>query len=309
MSDADVPPPAPERGDAPAFVPAHDRNDPAMVRAHAVDPTALVGARARELAVKDLQRRSRRILLPIVRPLSLALVFAIRMLKWILPFQFRWHDGIDILCLWFVRRFMSADACELLVRHFVIETNLLQFIARNTGVGIEEPTLKPVHLKDMGNRTVLVHDINVYNLVIDVGDKRADVTRARTALDFSMLDVPPLDVERERGRLLELDIETCLYLMNIPFCLFTTESEYERAVNSFQLDESVLNMLAGLTGDTTFRTWTPTKFPMWVSVARDVPKELYLHAAVCEYAHTHLRAIGEARAAGQVPRDVAVRAA
>jgi hypothetical protein len=306
-------PPA-EQGDARAFVPSHDRGNPSMFLALATDPMVLAGDHARELAVKDLQRRSRRILLPVVRPLSLVLVFLIRLLKWALPFQFSWHNGIDVLCLWFVRRFMSADACELLVRHFVVETNLLRFIARNTGVGIEEPALKPVRLGDMGNRTVLVHDINVYNLVIDVGLKGADVTQKRAALDFSMLDMPAIDVERERVRLLELDIETCLYLMNIPFSLFTTEPEYERAVNSFQLDESVLGMLAGMTGDATFRTWTPNKFSMWVSVARDVPKELYLHASVCEYAHTYLRRLGGAGQGGarvdeRAPRDASVMAA
>lgn len=103
-----------------------------------------------------------------------------------------------------------------------------------------------------------------------------------------MLDVPPIDVEPERRRWLDLDIETAMYLMNVPFCLFTTEEEYERAVNSFQLDESIAVMLAGLTGDATFRTWTPTKFPMWISVRRDVPKELFWHAAVSEYCHSHL---------------------
>lgn len=258
-----------------------------------MDPTLPIGARARQLALRDLQRPSRRFLLPLAKPLSLGLVFAIRLLKALLPFQFRWHAGIDLLCLWFVRRFMSADACELLARHFVVETNLLQFIARNCGAPIEAPTLKPIHLADLANGAVMVHDINVYNLVIDVGRAGADIRtpRERSALDFSMLEVPPIDAERERRRFLEIDIETCLYLMNIPFCLFTTRVEYERAVNSFQLDESVLSMLAGLTGDSTFRTWTPNKFSMWVSVARDVPHELYLHASVCEYAHTHLASL------------------
>ena len=286
-------------------LPAHDRSNPSMYLALATDPTILVGARARELAVRDLARSSHRVLLPLARALSLSAVLLVKMLKWIVSFQFSWHDGIDILCLWFVRRFMSADACELLVRHFVVETNLLQFIARNSGKPIPEPALKPVALTQMVNRAVLIHDINVYNLVIDVGQTGADIQtpRSRDALDFSMLVVPPIDTERSRKRILELDIETCLYLMNIPFCLFTTQPEYERAVNSFQLDESVMNMLAGLTGDPTFRTWTPTKFSMWVSVARDVPKELYLHASVCEYAHTYLASL--APRAADAPRSAA----
>ena len=51
---------------------------------------------------------------------------------------------------------------------------------------------------------------------------------------------------------------------------------------------------AEITGDPTFRSWTPLKFPMWVSVNRDVPRDLYWHAIVNEYAHTHLRRLAQA---------------
>src|SRR5262249_45701314 len=159
-----------------------------------------------------------------------------------------------------------ADAAELLARHFVVETNLLTFIARNSGASIDVPPLRPITLADLGRgHAVIAHDVNTYNLVIDIGTSGADVSTPRSWLDYSMIAVPPLDGERAQRRIIELDIETGLYLMNIPFCLFTTASEYERAVNSFQLDESIGAMLAGLTGDVIFRTWTPVKFPSWIS--------------------------------------------
>jgi hypothetical protein len=268
---------------------AHNRNDPPLLLALRYDPALPIDDDARAIIIRDLSRTSRRFL-PAVRWMSLVMVFLIRTLKAVLPFQFRWHDGIDVLCLWFVRRFLSADAGELLARHFVVETNLLAFIAKNAGLPAAMPTLRPLSLAELGSHhAVMQHDINAYNLVIDVGMAGVDVHRARASLDVSMLQVPPIDAERGRHRWLEIDIETSLYLMNIPFCLFTTQAEYERGVNSFQLDESFMTMLANLTGDATYRTWTPTKFSTWISVARDVPKELYLHATLCEYAHTHLR--------------------
>jgi len=181
------------------------------------------------------------------------------------------------------------------VRHFVVETNLLDFIAKNCGAEIPAPQLRPITLAEIGRENaVIAHDLAVYNLVIDVGQSEADLGK-RDALDFSMLHVPVLGGERARKRWLDLDIETALYFMNIPFCFFTTEREYERAVNSFQLDESVCAMLAGLTGDAVFRTWTPVKFPAWISVGRDVPRELFFHACVCEYAHTHLERLRDNR--------------
>lgn len=286
--------------------PQRDRGDPSIVDVILWDPTLPMAHETRVLAARDLTRWSHRALLPWARLFGLATVWCIRVLKAVLPFQFSWHRAIDVLCVWFMRRFVSADAAELLIRHFVVETNLLAFIARNcncsrAGKQIEEPSLRPATLADLGNSAVIQHDLAVYNLVIDVGQSGASLASLTSlegrpgALDFSPLVMPAIDVARDRKRVLELDIETALYLMNIPFCLFTTQREYERAVNSFQLDESVCAMLAVLTGDPVFRTWTPVKFPAWISVRRDVARDLFWHAAVTEYAHTTLEAIRDRR--------------
>ncbi len=293
---------APHHVSSRAAATERDRGNPRIADVLLWDPTQPVAPEARVLAARDLTRWSHRALLPLARVASLVCVALIRAFKRVLPFQFSWHTAIDVLCVWFMRRFMSADAAELLARHFVVETNLLAFIARNCrpeegahGAAVPVPTLRPLTLAELGkDNAVIAHDLAVYNLVIDVGQAGASLEK-REHLDFSMIHVPPLDGERARKRVLELDIETSLYLMNIPFCLFCTESEYERAVNSFQLDESVCAMLAGLTGDATFRTWTPVKFPSWISVRREVPKELFFHACVCEYAHTHLERIAARR--------------
>jgi len=85
------------------------------------------------------------------------------------------------------------------------------------------------------------HDASIYNLFLDLGaSERASVLDPRPveSLDFAELEVPSLDPEP--GRFLRLDIESALYVMSIFFCLLTTEEEYERAVNSFQLDESLM---------------------------------------------------------------------
>jgi len=76
--------------------------------------------------------------------------------------------------------------------------------------------------------------------------------------------------------------------MSIFFCLLTTEDEYERAVNSFQLDESLMASIANLTGDLVFRSWTPLRFSPWLAIHRDVARDLYWHALVHEYAHGRL---------------------
>jgi len=264
--------------------------------------TRPVSDAVRALTSRDLARWSHGALLPFARALSLALVALIRLFKRVLPLQFRWHRGIDVLCVWFIRHFVSADAAELLARHFIVETNLLAFIAENCGQDVSGPALRPSTIAALGNHAVIDHDIAVYTLINNVALAGADVGTPRDELDFGALEVPVIDTERSRNRWLELDVETSLYLMNIPFCLLTTEGEYERAVNSFRLDEDICAMLAGLTGDPIFRTWTPVPVPAWIAGCRDVPRELFWHAALCEYAHTRLEQLSRERRVENVER-------
>ena len=287
-----------------------DRADPQLAGLLLVDPTSDVGEGAKRLMQLHLRSWSRRALKPFARLVSLGSVALITAIKRVLPLEFSWHDGIDVLCIWFMRRFVAPEACALLMRHFVVETNLLCFLARNArpapapghGHGnddgaIEEPTLRPRRCADLGDRAVIRHDLNVYNVLHDLGvTKGVDVRTPRPlhTLDVSMLDAGPIegdDGTDPHTRVMSLDIETSLYLMNIPFCLFTTTAEYERGVNSFQLDQSLCAAIAGITGDPAFLSWTPLKFAVYVSTWRDVPRDLYWHAAVDELAHTRLKRI------------------
>jgi hypothetical protein len=297
--EASVEPPARRR--RPARV--SSREDPDRFETLLVDPALHVAPEAIEIGVRDMKRWTRRYLKPPLRVFSNVAVWCIVAFKRVLPFQFRAHGLIDSLCVWFMRRFVSADAARSLIRHFIVETNLVSFVVNNCGADdVPDCDLRPANLEQMGERTVIRHDLNIYNLVLDLGtSKTADVDSRRPldALDLSMFDVPEIDAEDDRFRWLELDIESALYLMNLPFALFTTEDEYERAVNSFQLDESLLGYIANMTGDPVFRTWTPNKFFPHLSIAREVPRDLYWHALVNEFAHERLIRMRDALARGE----------
>jgi hypothetical protein len=285
----------------PARVSSHE--DPDVYEAMRVDPALHVSEEALDVAIRDMKRWSRKYVKPWLRHVSNVTVFFIILFKRVLPFQFRSHALIDILCVWFMRRFVSPDAARSLIRHFIVETNLISFVVHNSGASdVPDCDLRPINLAEMGERTVIRHDLNIYNFVIDLGtskDANVDARVPFEELDFSMLDVPHIDAEDKRWRWLNLDIETAVYLMNLPFALFTTEYEYERAVNSFQLDASLLAYLANLTGDPIFRTWTPAKFFPHLNIAREVPRDLYWHAIVNEFAHERLLRMKRAQDAGE----------
>jgi hypothetical protein len=277
----------------------------------AVDPGIGVDRDLLHLVIADQRNRSRAFLYPWVRVLSRAAVTVIAAAKRICPVRFSAHATMDTLCLWFLRRFVSPDAVTLLVRHFIVETDLLNFCLRNAGLpGKAQVTLRPSTLAGLGDRAVIQHDLNVYRVLHQLGSAglrplssgHGDRGPASTArLDFGALDIPPIDPEPQHRRVLRLDIQTALCLMNIPFALCLAPGEYRRAVHSMRLDYSLLTVLAALTGDVTFLTWRPSSLPVRVDSNADVPQMVYEHAVICEYAHARLRHLATAANAAQTP--------
>jgi hypothetical protein len=198
--------------------------------------------------------------------------------------------------VWFLRRCVSPDAVELLIRHFVVETNLVNFIIRNTPVTMEPVTLRPETLAGLGDQAVVEHDVNVYDVLIALDG--VEITRA-DPLDFTQLDIPRLDAERHQRRLIRLDIQTALCFMNIPFSMALTVEEYRRAVHSIRFDDSFLEILARVCDDDTFRHWKLAGMSLWMDSNVDVPRMVYRHALVCEYAHARLVKL----AGGAYPRE------
>jgi hypothetical protein len=254
----------------------------------AADPAIPMDADTLRLIISDQRRPSRALLYPWVRVLSRVAVTLIVIGKRLCPVRFAAHATMDRLCLWFLRRFVSPDAVTLLIRHFIVETNLLNFCAANARLPrAAAVTLRPVTLSDLGNRAVIEHDLNVYRVLFDLGSARGPA-RPRDDLDFGMLEVPAIDPEPGTRRLLNLDIQTALCLMNIPFAFCLTPAEYRRAVHSLRLDTSLLTVLASLTGDDAFFRWRSTLPPVRVDSNVDVPATVYEHALICEFALARL---------------------
>jgi len=259
----------------------------------AADPAIPMDRATLRLVISDQRRPSRALLYPWIRVASRVAVTLIVVGKRLCPVRFSAHATMDRLCLWFLRRFVSPDAVSLLIRHFIVETNLLNFCAANARLpGAAQVSLRPVTLAGLGNRAVIEHDLNVYRVLSALGTARGPA-RPRDDLDFSMLEVPEVDPEHGTRRLLNLDIQTALCLMNIPFAFCLTPAEYRRAVHSLRLDTSLLTVLASLTGDDEFFRWRSALPPVRVDSNVDVPATVYEHALICEFA---LARLGQLRA-------------
>lgn len=266
-------------------MPEFVRSDPSMWEAIYADPSIPLEKPLIRMIIDDQRRSSRRWLYPYARFLSRILVTVLSLVKRLAPGRWMTLTTMDALCLWFLRRCVAPDAVELLIRHFVVETNLVNFIIRNTDTTMEPVTLRPTSLRGLGDNAVVEHDVNVYDVLISLEKVRID---APDQLDFSQLDVPPLDPERRRRRWINLDIQTALCLMNIPFCIALDLEEFRRAIHSLRFDDSFLEILAVVTEDETFKHWKMGGLSLWMDTNVDVPVLVYRHALVCEYAHAHL---------------------
>src|SRR5262249_46452197 len=138
------------------------------------------------------------------------------------------------------------------------------FCVRNSGaLGVPEVSLRPRTLADLGNHAVIEHDLNVYRVLFALGNAGALRERDPEDLDFGMLAIGEVDPESRTRRLFQLDIQTALCLMNIPFAFCLTPAQYRRAVHSMRLDTSLMSILATITGDPAFR-WLASSPPVRV---------------------------------------------
>lgn len=278
-----------------------DRDDPDFYEAFLVAPHIQIDPEDQRRQNQDLKRFSRRYLYPAVRVISKFLIIVIMSMKRLLPFVGS-ETLINKLGVWFIRNMLSPQAAYYFIQHFHTETNLINFIARNCDAeDVHEVDLRPVTIDNLGDynglNAIKLHDINLYNHILDLGHSSvANVNKSKplNELDFSMLRIADIDVEPERKRICNLDMDTGLYVMGIFMALFFTDKEIERAIISLQFDESLMKTLAKLTGDDQFCYWTPMKFTNWLGYSSDPVKDLRWHMMVHDYAHQYLKSLDPA---------------
>src|ERR1700735_2750599 len=128
---------------------------PSLWEVMAADPAITMDRATLRLVISDQRRLSRALVYPWLRVLSRAAVTVITCVRRVCPVRFSAHATMDRLCLWFLRRFVSPAAVSLLIRHFIVETNLLNFCLRNAGVpGLPDVRLRPTRLAGLGHRGV-----------------------------------------------------------------------------------------------------------------------------------------------------------
>ena len=120
---------------------------------------------------------------------------------------------------------------------------MLAFIARNSGTDTQTNPLGPLRIEDVREDMFLVHDLNLYNFVIRLNQNLRESGRSLEhvpAPDLSMIVRPPLELaDMPRRRRNFLDLQSSIELFTPIYQLLLTDSDFWRATNSLQLDETI----------------------------------------------------------------------
>jgi hypothetical protein len=203
--------------------------------------------------------KSRQFLLPLIRPCAKLSMIAFQVLKIFIPNRFTSSKLLHRLIHWGLRNFVRPDANYLILRHFHIGSEILQFVASNVpGVEIPLNPLRPRNLAALVDDVFLKHDLNIYNFLIRINREmkaRGIQLSKQEQLNFDCITDGPFPIDEDslpRTWLNFLDLESAIEIYTPLYQLFLTDSDFWRACNSLQLDETVALYTSKLIGDSSY---------------------------------------------------------
>ncbi len=272
-----------------------DPKDPSPWLALYLDTSLPLSDDVKRALLENASSKSRQFLLPLIRPLAKTTIMALQVVKVFVPNRFTSSRVLHRTIYWGLKYFVRPEANYLILRHFHIGSELLQFVASNVeGVEIPMMALRPANLEGLIDNVFLQHDLNIFNFIIrlnrELKEKGIEL-EPRANLNFDAITTGAFPIERERlpaGRMNVLDAETAIEIYTPLYQLFLTDSDFWRASNSLQLDETVAIYCARLIGDPSYVGLVNNKHPLVPLSTLQAGYRLMLHGLAAESLHANL---------------------
>ncbi len=270
----------------------HDRSP--FLQAVTVDDAIPIDPEALELWLADLDRRSRWIIRPVLQfffATVLHITWALKRLP--LP-QFRAHSVLQRLICYFCNYFVSPEANQLIIRHFVTESNILNFMQENMQRDDVAPlTLYPKNINEMLRHTFVDHDQELFRILRELGaSDRSAWPIAHEDLKWDLWRPIEIDDSVRKGRWRQvLDFETSHALFMCLFCFLLTAEEYRDAINGFNLDQSIAIKIGQIIGDPSLAEIAYNKFPLYLVGPWNLGERFLMHGFFTENLHARLEEI------------------
>jgi hypothetical protein len=239
--------------------------------------------------------KSRQFLLPLIRPCAKLALVTFQILKIAIPNRFTSSKILHRLIYRGLRTFVQPEANYLILRHFHIGSEILQFVALNTPkIQIPLNPLRPRTLEDLIEDVFLKHDLNIYNFLIRFNREmktRGLQLEKQERLDFGCITDGPFPIDETalpRRRLNVLDLESAIEMYTPLYQLFLTDSDFWRACNSLQLDETIALYASTLIGNPAYLGLVNNKHPLIPLPTLQAGYRLVLHGLAAECLHATL---------------------
>jgi Family of unknown function (DUF6999) len=280
----------------------HDPRDPDPWLALYLDTSLPLPDEVKAALLANSSSRSRQFLLPLIRPLAKGLIILFQVLKIAIPNRFTSSPVLHRTIYWGLKYFVRADANWMVLRHFHIGSEILAFVASNVpGVAIPLNPLRPRTLEGLIDDTFLKHDLNIYNFIIRLNKElkaKGLTLQKQERIDFSAISDGGFDIDvgsLPTRRFNIIDLETAIYTPL--YQLFLTDSDFWRACNSLQLDETVAIYAARIVGDANYLSLVNNKHPLIPLSTLRAGYRLLLHGLAAESLHANLVALKRRSAA------------
>ena len=289
-----------------------DPRDPNPWLALYLDQSTPLPDHVKKAWLADSETPSRQFLLPFVRPIARTLIVLIQVVKVVVPRNWAASKMLHWILATGLKYCVRPEANWLVLRHFHMGAQILEFIAANSPVKVETSPLKPMNLDELKDELFLKHDLNLFNFVIRLGKALRDANQKLVPVanpDFSMIKEPEVTLESmPRGMLNGIDLQTAIEMFTPTYQLFLTDNDFWRASNSLQLDETIGLYVATILNSPQHLVLLNNKHPLVPMSTLRAGYRLVLHGLSTEMLHALLMDLKRAQAEHHAP-DYAVNKA
>jgi hypothetical protein len=294
----------------PKFLQAEfDPRDPNPWLALYLDQSTPLPDHVKKAWLADSETPSRQFLLPFVRPIARTLIVLIQIVKVVVPRNWAASKLLHWILATGLKYFVRPEANWLVLRHFHMGAQILEFIAANAPVKVETSPLKPMTLDELKDELFLKHDLNLFNFVIRLGKALRDTNQKLIPVekpDFSMINEPEVTLaSMPRGKLNGIDLQTAIEMFTPTYQLFLTDNDFWRASNSLQLDETIGLYVATILNSPQHLVLLNNKHPLVPMSTLRAGYRLVLHGLSTEMLHALLMDLKKAQTEHHAP-DYAV---
>lgn len=271
----------------------HNPKDPNPFLAVFLDRSIPFNEEAKAAFLKDSSRKSRQVLLPLMRPFARLSIVFIKLFRTVLPNSFTSSKVLHRLLHWGLKTFVTPEANTMILRHFILGSEILQFIRDNVpGVDVTLNPLKPFKLEDVKDDLFLTHDLNIYNFIINLNkelkSKNLEITHQKQ-LNMDAIASEPYPIEPLPRRWTNfIDLVTAIEFFTPIYQLFLSDNDFWRASNSLQLDEIIGIYAATIVNEPQRLALVNNKHPMVPLITLQAGYRLVLHGLATEQLHAML---------------------